>query len=426
MLFYYLTLLCLCIYFIVFAFKNNLFKTAPIYMAYCLSFIILNVIGSFAVFFPENQIFGSFEVYNKSTNYINIFFYILLIQCISFFIFNSFHKQNPFVANKNQNENVYNYLFVLSMLSILIVLIYFIQNGLPPFFTTSFFQLGNDLIVERRSDFLSQVNNFWIFQLGFYFIPQILCAILLCKYYNNRSNFNRNLFLTYFLFSVILSLSFLQKNPLIVLLIQMFSVSLLLENKISFKAIFLAFLSIFSSIYLLYYIAFASQQFISFSFIVTAIFQRIVGVYPLSLSLVPDLVYHYGFYNGATAINPLGIFDFEQVNLSEELHLLIYGFVSNAPAPAIGYAFSDFGFIGVLAFILISNIVIYLYQYFFNKINSNMIKIAFTSFMMTQAIYLAMTSIYDSLLNPTYIVLMLIMLGIYYILPEIKGEPRKI
>ena len=426
MLFYYLTLLCLGIYFIFFAFKNNLFKTAPIYMAYCLSFIILNVIGSFAVFFPENLIFDSFEVYHKSTNYINIFFYILLIQCVSFFIFNFFHKQNPFVAYKNKNENINNYLFVLSMLSILIVLIYFIQNGLPPFFTTSFFQLGNDLIVERRSDFFSEVDNFWIFQLGFYFIPQILCSILLIKYYNNRSNFYRNLFFIYLLFSSILSLSFLHKTPLVILFIQIFLVSILLSNKINFKTIFLALSFIFSSLYLLYYIAFASQQFISFSFIITAIFQRIVGVYPLSLSLVPDLVYHYGFYNGATAINPLGIFDFTQVNLSEELHLLIYGFVSNAPAPAIGYAFSDFGFIGVIVFILISNIVIYLYQYFLNQINSNIIRIAFTSYVMTQALYLSMTSIFDSLLNPTYFVLMLIMLGIYYILPNGKGEPRKI
>ena len=62
---------------------------------------------------------------------------------------------------------------------------------------------------------------------------------------------------------------------------------------------------------------------------------------------MPDLVKHYGFFYGATIINPLGLFDFNQINLSHELHYLIYGFVANAPAPAIGYAYSDFGFLGV-------------------------------------------------------------------------------
>ena len=45
----------------------------------------------------------------------------------------------------------------------------------------------------------------------------------------------------------------------------------------------------------LYYLSFAGQLDVSLGFILSALFQRIFAVYPLALSLVPDLVNHYGF-----------------------------------------------------------------------------------------------------------------------------------
>ena len=138
----------------------------------------------------------------------------------------------------------------------------------------------------------------------------------------------------------------------------------------------------------LYYLSFSGQLDISLGFILSALFQRIfAAVYPLALSLVPDLVNHYGFFYGATIINPLGLFDFNQINLSHELHYLIYGFVANAPAPAIGYAYSDFGFLGVF-FLCNYCERINIYISIFNKlIKNNTIKLVFLCYMMTKALF---------------------------------------
>ena len=112
--------------------------------------------------------------------------------------------------------------------------------------------------------------------------------------------------------------------------------------------------------------------------------------------------------------------------MSHELHLLIYGFIANAPSPGIGYAYSDFGFYGVFIFKALSNFLIFLYQYLVNSINNSTIQIIFLAYIMTKALFLSMSSIFDSLLNPTDIVLVFSMLAIYFLIKISRGELRNI
>lgn len=423
---YYFILLALSFIYLYMCIKNNSFIKMPINIAYSISFIILNVFGSYFIFFPGSSFLADFDVYSFKSSSMNIFFIILFLQTLSFIIFFPIHHYQFNHKKYFQNSNISIYKNTLFIFSLLIIFVYFLLNGLPPFFNTNFVNLSNNLIVASRSAFLEEVEYFWIFRFGFYYIPQILCSILYINYLVDHSLKNRNIFLAYLLLSILLSLSFLHKTPLVILFIQLFFVNILYRRKINFKLIGYTFLVILFGIYCLYYLSFSGQANVSFSFISSAIFQRLFAVYPLALSLVPELVNHYGFYGGATSINPLGLFDFNQVNLSHELHLLIYGFIANAPSPGIGYAYSDFGFYGVFIFIVLSNFLIFFYQYLVDSINSSTIQIIFLAYIMTKALFLSMSSIFDSLLNPTDIVLVFFMLAVYFLIKISRGELRNI
>lgn len=424
--FYFSSLMLCSLIYIHICIKNHSFIKMPINIAYSFSFIILNVLGSYFVFFPNSSLLSNYPIYSYNNSSFHIFFAILFLQCISFIIFFPIHNYN-FNSEKIFNESSLNiYSSFLFIISTSIIFLYFILNGLPPFFTTDFFNLSNDLIVSSRSDFFNEIEYFWFFRLGFYYMPQILCSILYINFLNDNKPKSRNIFIMYLVFASILSLSFLHKTPLVILFTQIFFTNILFKREINMRLIVFTSLIIFLGIYILYYLSFLGQLDVTFSFITTAIFQRLFAVYSLALSLIPDLVNHYGFYGGATSINPLGLFDFNQVNLSHELHLLIYGFIANAPAAGIGYAYSDFGFYGVSFFIIFVNILILFYQYLVDLINDSRIKIVFLGYIMTKALYLSISSIYDSLLNPTDIFLILIMLSIYYIASFLRGESRKI
>tara|TARA_X000000368_G_C23010068_1_gene703083 strand:+ start:393 stop:1679 length:1287 start_codon:yes stop_codon:yes gene_type:complete len=421
---YYLSLIFLSLIFIFLCLKERIFLKTPINFVYCVSFIFLNIFGSFFIFFPESNLLSDYSIYKTQSSSLNIFFALLLIQLLSFILFLPIHLKNNRIYNELSLDRVISYKYVLALISFLIVIYYYISNGIPPFFSTSFFELGNDLIVQSRSNFLLEINNFWFFRLGFYYIPQIICSILYIDYLKNKSKQNMFKFYSYFIFSVILSLSFLHKTPIVILILQLFFIKIFVSKNIDFKTIIISSVFLFISMFSLYNLSFSGQLDISLGFILSALFQRIFAVYPLALSLVPDLVNHYGFFYGATIINPLGLFDFNQINLSHELHYLIYGFVANAPAPAIGYAYSDFGFLGVFFYVIIVNALIFTYQFLISFIKNNTIKLVFLCYMMTKALFLSMTSIFDSLLNPTDIFLFLIMISIYYINRYFGGELR--
>ena len=136
---------------------------------------------------------------------------------------------------------------------------------------------------------------------------------------------------------------------------------------------------------------------------------------------MPEIVHYNGFFQGSVGmINPLGLLDIEQFNLQKELHLLMYGIPGNNPAPAIGYAYANFGYTGILSFVFLINILIYIYQSFCNRINNQHISIFVTIFFMLKAINLSMTTVWDNLLNPQELVTLTICLTIYFLILKVS------
>lgn len=423
---YYFILFTISSFFVLFSIKQNLFFKMPIYISYVYSAIFFNIIGSYFVFYPKHSTALVKNKFLTSPNFDDIFFYILLIQCICFFIFYPLHRlQNFSLKDKNffGNKNLKLYTGLMASLSFLIILFFIIQNGMPPFYSVNIGEFTNSFIISQRTEFFNTIGNFWIYSFGFYFIPNLVSILLFLNYKKTQSVIDRLVFFIYFFIACIFSLSFLHKTPIVFLVTQIFFAKIFIDNKIKLSRIFYFVSLSLLIIFVMYILSFSGEYYVyNFGFIVTAIsesiFQRLLIIYSLSLSVVPELVDHIGFLNGkAGIINPLGLFNIDQFNLQKELHLLLYGFPGNNPPPATGYAYANFGLKGVIGLIFFINILIFLYQRICNKIRNKAISIFFTIFFMIKAISLSISSIWDTLLMPQELVLLLIVFVIYYLMP---------
>ena len=135
------------------------FKNTNQFCLLCI-FHFSNIFGSFFIFFPESNLLSDYSIYKTQSSSLNIFFALLLIQVLSFILFLPIHLKNNRIYNELSLDRVISYKYVLALISFLIVIYYYISNGIPPFFSTNFFELGNDLIVQSRSNFLLEINNF--------------------------------------------------------------------------------------------------------------------------------------------------------------------------------------------------------------------------------------------------------------------------
>ena len=426
---YYSILLALSIVFIYLSSKNNLFFKIPIYISYVYSIIFFNVIGSYYVFYPEKSLVLVRKIFLTNSDHETTFFFILLIQLLSFFLFLPIHLNNTCMIKDKfflSDKIFYRYIYSLSAISLIIILSFFYQSGIPPFFKSGFGEVSNNLIMADRADFFQNINNFWVYSAGFYMIPTSLSILLFINYKIKKSNFDKIIFFVYFFIAAILSLSFLHKYPLIYLITQLFFASIIFDQKINLYRVLYFGISCVTLIFLSYLLVLSADYYAYDSgFILTrifqTIFQRVVVIYSLSLSVVPEIVHYNGFFQGSVGmINPLGLLDIEQFNLQKELHLLMYGIPGNNPAPAIGYAYANFGYTGILSFVFLINILIYIYQSFCNRINNQHISIFVTIFFMMKAINLSMTTVWDNLLNPQELVTLTICLTIYFLILKVS------
>ena len=136
---YYLSLIFLSLIFIFLCLKERIFLKTPINFVYCVSFIFLNIFGSFFIFFPESNLLSDYSIYKTQSSSLNIFFALLLIQVLSFILFLPIHLKNNRIYNELSLDRVISYKYVLALISFLIVIYYYISNGIPPFFFNQFF-----------------------------------------------------------------------------------------------------------------------------------------------------------------------------------------------------------------------------------------------------------------------------------------------
>ena len=201
--------------------------------------------------------------------------------------------------------------------------------------------------------------------------------------------------------AALLSLSFFHKTPLLILLLTVIICHLIL-NKPSItvkKGLIYGFL-FFSIILMQYYVVLQNQEIQSIGHILNGIANRIFGVYPLGLAVAIKLSFESGLLYGSTIPNFLGIFNPDVINLSQLIHYEIFGFEGNAPSPAIGYTYINWGLLGLILDTILISLFLIVSNQILNKLKNTYIKILIYCIAIPQIMFLSMSSVFDSVLNP--------------------------
>jgi len=380
---------------------NNIFFSVHI-----IFFFFLVVVGSFYVYFPE---FSPYENSNFfSTTYFLVLIthqLILLFFCI--YLVNKKNSREKGLINLHSIRLKKRYYYIPLVLCVLLVGNYLLRNGLPVFYKLINSSLSSKEIVIQRTLFFSEQANFFINEIGFFIAPTLMTIYSFTKNVLFPSKRNLFLFLLHLLVAILLSLSFFHKTPLLILLLTII-ISHIILNKplLTFRKVLIYGFLLFSIILIQYYVVLQNQEIVSISHILNSIVNRIFGVYPLGLAVAIKLSFETGYLYGATMPNFLGVFNPDGINLSQLIHYEIFGFEGNAPSPALGYTYINWGIIGVILDTVFISLFLILINQFLNKLNNSYIKFLIYCIAIPQIMFLSMSSVFDSLLNPRdYVVL---------------------
>ena len=87
--------------------------------------------------------------------------------------------------------------------------------------------------------------------------------------------------------------------------------------------------------------------------------------------------------------------------LAQVIHFKIFGVYGYAPASAIGFAYVDFGYIGVIFVQLFLLLAIFIFEKFLALVKESNFRIALTVIFMTKILFISMTSFADVFTSPT-------------------------
>lgn len=382
---------------------------------YILSFTLLDVIGSFYVYYPEISPYGLKINYGSGTFTIVLLLHQLLL-FISWVHFSSKTLQGNLVSYHRQPRPSLRSIVILVSLVILLVGVDIYRNGLPIFFQNIGGELSNSELVELRSDYFERSGSFWLNTIGYYVAPMMLSIIYLISYLQRPTWFARILMIMAFVIGGSLALSFLHKTPLLVFIVTLFFVYYLSKSKINHLTRKMFFMAFGVIIVLLgqYYFVFSNQIIYSYWDILNAIINRLIGVYPLGLAVSIDLQDSTGLLLGKTFPNTLGLFP-GSFNLAAAIHQELFSITGSAPAPFIGYAYINFGMIGVLTMTLISILLLRILDMVLARVSNLYLKACLYGFLFQKVVYMSMSSIFDNLLNPRDIFLCTLIFSILYL-----------
>ncbi len=407
----YFSLIVLVLPLIYITVRGRLFYSQPLFISYFYSVLFLNIIGSIVVFVPSLNIYGSFDLYTVE------FYVILGLQVLTFyFLFPIAICGNKIIEKgKNNQISMSKLLLYASLIGGGICLLFYIQYGLPPFYNANY-SGGNSSLLTTRSEFLEESSRIWFYRIGFYVVPQIVGVASFLNYKTRKTFSSWLLFMVVSLIASVLALSFLHKTPVALYWFSIFICKILFEKRAKLSSIFIWLSVIFAVIVIWYLIYFPGLDIeYYFDFMLRAILNRIFGVYPMSLAYVPLIVNETGHFHGATIINPLGLLPYEVVNLSRIIHWEQFSLPGYAPPPATGYAYADFGYIGVILISSFVGMIIFILQILVNSIRNNLFRLTVLSYLCIKIIFVAMSSAAEVLLNPSELIAFIFILLVIFL-----------
>lgn len=376
-----------------FFFNNIFFSTHIIF------FFLLVVVGSFYVYYPEFSPYENADFF--STKYflvLTTYQLILLFFCL--FLINKNNSSENGLINSGKIRLRKIYYFFPFILTVSIVTKYLISNGLPIFYKLISSGLSNYEIVIQRTFFFAEQESFFINEIGFFICPTLMTIYSFTRNFLSPTKWNLFYFILNLLIASLLSLSFYHKTPLLLLIFSTLCCHLILNKpKVTLKKSLFYSLLLFSIILIQYYLVLQNQEILSIVDTLNGIANRIFGVYPLGLAVAISLPQETGFYLGDTIPNILGL-NPNGVNMSQVIHFKIFGVEGDAPSPAIGYAYANWGFLGVIFDPIFTSLFLILSYQLLLKIKNSFIKVLIISIAVPQIIFVSMSSVFDSIINP--------------------------
>lgn len=227
------------------------------------------------------------------------------------------------------------------------------------------------------NDFLGKYHWYYVV---IYDLFKLLTFALFCAYLITRKKIVLFLFIITFLGSSFTAILATEKAPFVEILLGLFLTYAItkLKGKIPIYTTIIFFIIIFS-ILITFYISFMGSNDVSSAFL--SIFSR-----ALAGSIQP--AYHYleffpavhDFLGGRSFPNPGGLMPFEPFRMTVEVMNWVNpndkGIVGSMPTVFWGEAYANFGFLGVLIIPFFLGVILYIIDFYINKLENTPIKIA--------------------------------------------------
>lgn len=418
---------------VIWCIKTGLWHRQFLFFVHLLSFFVLNVAGMYSlvysVYLPVP------EVVNPERTLIGFFIvFISFIFSLPLYLYSkSANRKNvSFICEGIANEQSIQPIitvFLLWFVSLAIIVLHaFLRGAEYPLIILlkNPASMNAAKIVELRSS-LGFIEFHW-FQIGFYYLPIFLTAYtyLLMRY--RQTNLFTSLFVGTFSVSVVLSLLFLFKGWVFILVAVLATAKVLADRRISGRAV--AVMAVGIVIVMIMYKIYYSY----FGLFDTAkiLIHRILEAYPLNSGVAFGLFpTHRPFLNGLSINNPGGIFPYEHVNLSRIVFAYLYGGKGGAPVPSPVEGYVNFGYMGVALFALFGQLCVWVFSQLIEHLSHGVFALAMYAFAALWIAHLSMTSIFYSVLDlsiiATFLIIFIIQLFIAPIisLAGMRWQPIK-
>jgi hypothetical protein len=145
---------------------------------------------------------------------------------------------------------------------------------------------------------------------------------------------------------------------------------------------------------------------------------RIIGVYSEAIAASVPFTEKYGMLDGMTLPNIRGLLSHTPMQLDGEMHFFLFGGPGGAPVPSVGEGYINFGWTGALAFAILGNSVLVLYEEIFRRAPRNLCTFTVLSLYCYFAVLVSQVSLFSSLISLTYTAAIAIVLIIWRTLQE--------
>ena len=402
--------------------RNGGFQAAPLFGVFYLSMALFNGLGCFYVIWPRFS-----QISHLSSEMSASFFFIIVFQILAFYLFfwlSSRYRptgSQPRIFNSQNNPTLFLSLSFWAI-SLILVSAYISIQGLPFIFSLNPLDLGRSSLIALRSTALQL--QYGVLVKGFYFFPTI-AGTLGYIFYLDASNdgktpspLTRLIAWGGIVLASLLCVAFLHKTPLIFFLLSLWLARILSGRSARLKYNFLFAILLAVCVLGLYFVYNPDRSLSQYvSTLLPGIVRRIAGSYTQSLEAVIRLVQNEGTFGGSSLSNPGGLFPYVPVDLPTILHFEIMGKTGNAPVGAAGEGYANFGMLGAIFFVLLSNFYVFFAQLVTDQLGAKdkSLKVALAVFFSLSIFRIPISSISLSMMDPFNFIALLVILSVVYI-----------